>query len=215
MNLSATTFATFEQYRPLALRTEAPLPTTIARLDHAALGLITETGEVVTVAKRIVIYGKSLDDTNKDDGKTLRQNLFEEIGDVCWYLAIADDALQGSLFSHHFKKLVPLRRELVTPIQRLDRASLSLAAATGRIASIVLQLQRFPTTLGTSEVRDLTGSMNSIAQNLVDLCDIAGLNLIDIMNDNIAKLRKRFPNAYSAEAAEARADKGGLSALNS
>jgi hypothetical protein len=35
------------------------------------------------------------------------------------------------------------------------------------------------------------------------------------MDENIAKLQERFPNAYSNAAAEARADKGGLDARNS
>jgi NTP pyrophosphatase (non-canonical NTP hydrolase) len=38
------------------------------------------------------------------------------------------------------------------------------------------------------------------------LCTKAGLDMGDVMARNIAKLRKRYPDGYSAEASKARAD---------
>lgn len=208
------TFQTFAEYQPLALRTEAPLPTTIDRLEHAALGLFTESGEIATPIKRIKIYNKTLDSLNKD-GTSLRANIEEEIGDVCWYLAIGADAIQSGLFTHMLQDIQPLRREGVTEAQRLARASLGLAASVGRFASTVNQLLKRPQSHGSQENRDLHSSMFYIAQELVNICDVTGLNLLFIMRENIAKLQARFPDAFSAEAAEARADKGGLDARNS
>lgn len=208
------TFQTFAEYQPLALRTEAPLPTIIDRLEHAALGLTTESGEIVTPIKRIKIYGKSLDSLDKD-GSSLRAHIEEEIGDVCWYLAIGADAIQSSLFAKLLGDIHPLRREGVTEEQRLARASLSLAGSVGRFASTVHQLVKRPQSHGPRENEDLHASMFYIAQELVNICDVTGLNLLFIMRENIAKLQARFPDAFSAEAAEARADKGGLDARNS
>lgn len=42
-----------------------------------------------------------------------------------------------------------------------------------------------------------------------------GIPMSAMARDNIEKLRKRFPDAYSDAAAEARADKGGLDARSS
>lgn len=53
------------------------------RLLHAAMGMVTETGEFVSELKKHVFYGKDLD----------WLNLFEEIGDLFWYIAVALDAL--------------------------------------------------------------------------------------------------------------------------
>jgi len=82
----------FDAYRWEALRTERkdltePIkllsaPPTV-RLLHAALGLATETGELCDAIKRAVYYGRELD----------RTNVIEELGDLCWYLALAIDAL--------------------------------------------------------------------------------------------------------------------------
>lgn len=53
------------------------------RILHAAMGVSTEAGELLDAVKKYVYYGKKLDETN----------LFEEVGDVFWYLAILADEL--------------------------------------------------------------------------------------------------------------------------
>lgn len=51
-------------------------------LNHAALGIAGESGEVVDLIKKHIIYGKELD----------RATLVEEIGDLLFYLdALVDD----------------------------------------------------------------------------------------------------------------------------
>jgi NTP pyrophosphatase (non-canonical NTP hydrolase) len=67
----------FEQYAPLALRTAKPLERN-AQIEHAQIGILTETGELADAFKRHVIYGKPLDVIN----------LAEEVGDVLWYVAL-------------------------------------------------------------------------------------------------------------------------------
>ena len=58
---------------------------TTLRLLHAGMGLCTEAGEFVDQLKKHIFYGKPLDEIN----------LFEEGGDVSWYLRIAADALKA------------------------------------------------------------------------------------------------------------------------
>jgi hypothetical protein len=66
---------------------------------------------------------------------------------------------------------------------------------------------------------DAVGIVSSSLRNLLEAVDIAcwhiGVPLATICQANIDKLRERFPDAYSNEAAEARADKGGADARNS
>jgi NTP pyrophosphatase (non-canonical NTP hydrolase) len=71
-------------YINAALRTEAPSD---QRLLHAAMGMCTETGELMDALKKHMFYGKPLDGVN----------LSEELGDLFWYIAIACDAL-GTTF---------------------------------------------------------------------------------------------------------------------
>jgi NTP pyrophosphatase (non-canonical NTP hydrolase) len=63
------------------------------RVEHAAMGLVTEAGEVMDALKKTKIYGKPFDPIN----------MKEEIGDVFWYLAIMCDEL-GISFEEVWEK---------------------------------------------------------------------------------------------------------------
>ena len=79
-------------YKKEALRTKSnnygaiserlSMPSTLDLL-HSSLGLCTEASEFADVVKKHIYYGKELDIIN----------LEEELGDICWYMAIAMEAL--------------------------------------------------------------------------------------------------------------------------
>ncbi len=86
---------TATDYTALAIRTESP-PAGAAkrfqdqryvRLLHAGLGMATEVGEFLDPIKKWAFYGKEIDGVN----------LQEEIGDLCWYLAIGIDSINEIL----------------------------------------------------------------------------------------------------------------------
>lgn len=202
-----------ETYVPLALRTEKRLPTPIDRLHHATLGLITETGEFATPIKRVAIYGKDLDSVDEKDSKrrTLRQQACEELGDAMWYLAIAISALGADAAYVEMNAYTAA----LPPIP-LEDLALDLGAEVGRLASVTLFCKR----RGTITAGDrglLTNSLSSVLRLARAACAPANLDMdmAQLMQDNVDKLRARFPDAYSDEAAEARADKGGLGATES
>jgi NTP pyrophosphatase (non-canonical NTP hydrolase) len=70
-----------DDYQHHALRT-APIPKVRIDVDgdllHGAIGVATESGEILDAMKKHYYYGKPLDIVN----------LREEIGDVMWYLAL-------------------------------------------------------------------------------------------------------------------------------
>ncbi len=183
------------QYKALALRTEKPLPTPDARLRHAALGLITETGELVTEIKRFVIYGKPLDDAR-------RKHMAEEIGDAFWYLAISTDVIGTDMFSTY---LADVSMAIGYTSADLERQALILGLTVGKFAAAV----------DSGDGRSVEAVQIAVARALCVVACIIGIPVHDILADNIAKLRERFPDAYSNEAAEARADKDGADARNS
>ena len=204
----------FTDYPALAARTEKPLPTVFERIEHAALGVATETGEIATIIKRIRIYGKTLDsivEKGPDAGKSFRKLIAEEMGDVLWYLPIITREFdpEGEAFSR-----VPMAPSVdISPAYLNDHlASVSrrLTIAAGNIS------QRVEDELtGDPSDVDLIFEVRQILIALVDLAHLIGAELLDIARDNIAKLQARYPEAYSDVAAEARADKGGLDARNS
>lgn len=119
---------TFEQYQFDAGATARLFDTIAENLNHAALGISSESGEFAGIVKRIVIYDKEID-------QDLRLHMIEELGDTLWYIALAAGVL--------------------------------------------------------------------------------GIPLRDIAAANIRKLRERYPDQFTKEAAEARRDKGGKDAFSS
>lgn len=199
-----------QQYVPLALRTEKPFPTAIDRLVHAAIGIDTETGEINTVIKRVAIYGKSLDAIgDKEKNLTFRQCAGEEIGDVAWYIAIAIDAIKADA-----NEIAPFPGLVASPL--LGDLALELSTVSGRFADVILYAKKQGRVeLLPNERIYIMNTLANLLRVLYGACAALGLELGDLLDHNIAKLRERFPDAYSDEAAEARADKGGLDARNS
>lgn len=71
----------------------------IARLLHAAMGLVTESAEFLDALKKHIYYGKTLDTTN----------LKEEIGDITWYERIGIDELETTLESIIYTNIAKLK----------------------------------------------------------------------------------------------------------
>ena len=54
-----------------------------SELIMSALGVAGEAGEYADLIKKVVLHGKSLD----------REHAIKELGDVCWYVALACNCL--------------------------------------------------------------------------------------------------------------------------
>lgn len=78
---------TGNEYQNLALRTARTDLDSTQQLLNGALGLAGESGEVVDAIKKHLFQGHWLD----------RTHLIKELGDICWYLAIAAEALDTDL----------------------------------------------------------------------------------------------------------------------
>ena len=81
----------WKEYQPLANQTASggnfnmdPANSDHFDLAHGVVGISTEAGELLDQWKKHVFYGKGLD----------VQNVREEIGDLCWYIALVTKALK-------------------------------------------------------------------------------------------------------------------------
>lgn len=193
---------TLTQYVLLAIRTEKPLPT-LGRLTHACMGMVTEIGEVVTELKRMAIYGKPLDADRK-------KHILEEIGDVMWYVAILLHALdvEASLFDTTINN-IPATQE-----GKYEALTLRFGTTLGEVC-LAVQLALIHEKVTNGNHNQICSNLETLMKGLRVLAQDCDSTLELAMFDNIEKLRLRFPDAYSNEAAEARADKGGLDARNS
>lgn len=84
-------------------------------LLHAAIGISTESGEILDAFKKHLIYGKELDIIN----------LAEELGDVMWYVAIItrylDDRTLQDILDTNIKKLKARYPEKFSSEKALNR----------------------------------------------------------------------------------------------
>jgi hypothetical protein len=192
-----------QEYVPLAIRTEKPLAI-LERMGHSCMGLITELGEVTTELKRMAIYGKLLDAERK-------VHILEEIGDVMWYLAIMWSVIDADLdqLSSCPKFEPPNHIEGM-----YEATALMLGGYCGQICAITQDVIAH-TNIDEDHYSGIMSSSQMILIGMTLLAEHCGSTIGMAMADNIVKLRVRFPDAYSNEAAEGRADKGGVDARNS
>lgn len=76
----------FEQYQDDAKRTLKRGESQQFDLNHMAMGLCGEAGELVDCIKKHTVYGKPLD----------LDNLAEELGDALWYIANVCNLMEWS-----------------------------------------------------------------------------------------------------------------------
>lgn len=194
------------EYMPLAMRTEKQLPTN-ERLQHGCLGLITEAGEIVTEIKRTEIYKKEL-------SAERMVHICEEIGDIMWYVAIFVNVLEIDASALECQPRMPRPQDGEEDLDKMIVLSMVLAEHIGRVCYGVMKCEM----QGAVTLEDKGHITVSIGM-VLEICRIAAEHcnstLDKCLEDNIAKLRIRYPDAYSDEAAEARADKAGADARNS
>ena len=145
-------------------------------LQHAAMGMITETGELVDNYKRRVVYGKKLDIIN----------LTEEIGDCMWYAALAYDVL-------HQPMEWTLVEEVKEAIDLPEFEQLTMLNAASTVFSGGVVMKEPPD--------ELLAWLNNFMGMLQIYADRHIITLQQAAEANIAKLRKRFPNGFTQHAA--------------
>lgn len=92
----------------------------------------------------------------------------------------------------------------------LVHASLGLATETGEFTSSVKRMARYGKEMTSEMEGHLLEELGDTLWYIALAIEALGKKMEDVADNNIAKLRIRFPDAYSNEAAESRADKGGL-----
>lgn len=187
------------QYQPLAIRTVKWMGSPLADMNHAALGIGSETGELSeTVA---LAWMRMPFDAN---------NLAEEIGDICWYVA-----LMSQVNGWKFEDLIldPATASDMSPALAkavLGRNPVALCLMLAGFSGDILTLVKATVIYG--KVLDdvlLKRKLSLFLTTASLLADIHGFSFEEVaLQGNIDKLRKRYPNAYTNADALARADKG-------
>ena len=193
------------EYQTLAFRTEKPLPIE-GRLQHAVLGICSELGELACLVQQVTYTPFSIN---------LPADFKEELGDICWYLAIifnvceinAEACLRDGEF------VISRQRRLSTwspnySIRDVKGLFAELCQHGGDIADVVKKRVIY-NNRSESTYNELPCIAACMIANIYSMASRLGIEHSDILEHNIAKLRLRYPDKYSDSDALARADKEG------
>jgi NTP pyrophosphatase (non-canonical NTP hydrolase) len=82
--------ATYEEraefYEAFVKQLAKPLGSDTQDILHGCVGCATEAGELLDIAKKIWVYGQTLNTPHKEDGKSNGHHLIEELGDLLFYM---------------------------------------------------------------------------------------------------------------------------------
>lgn len=185
-------------YAAQAMNTEASAEDTPAiRVRHAEMGLFTEAAEIMDALKKFFYYGKAVD----------RQNLLEEIGDVAWYVAIPVNHLELTFADFSPRNhLVSAELSEEDALMLLARRLMQQAAMFSRYAVDLEREGRFDRTSVVSLLGNMIGLLRA-------MCDILDAEFEEVLAGNIAKLKARYPNKFTQEAALTRDTVAEMAAL--
>ena len=102
-----------------AMRTESPnFHQPNPRILHAAIGCVTESGEMLDALKKQMYYGRELDVVN----------VKEEAADILWYLAILFDELGTDFETEQARVIAKLKQRFPEKFTEQDAFSRDLDA---------------------------------------------------------------------------------------
>lgn len=153
----------------------------IDNINHAVLGLFDEAGELAKQYKSNLAYGTNLDMTN----------VKEELGDMMYFLVRLADELQfknTDSLNDKLQKIITDKPEHEGKPSQIDM-----------VFSINTRVGGVYTGLVTNDGPAIVRSIMDLMFNIKIFTVILDVDLSKIMEANIAKLRKRFPEKFETE----------------
>lgn len=175
---------TIEEYRVLAARTLNTEEEPYNLILHMDAGIKGESGELIDILKKHIIYGKEL---NIDA-------VIEEYGDIMWYV-VGKATLQKTHLSG--QNLDKIEEVLEYYEKKLDHIM------TQKHSILSFLVYQSPSLFDS--VFEYIGYVLFLGRLLEN--EYETFNIYDVLTYNIDKLRKRYPDKYSDEDAIKRKDK--------
>lgn len=154
-------------------------------LSHAIFGIVTEAAELLDAIQKTpdVFYADKV-------------NMKEEIGDVCWYLSIAEHHYkEQGIESHIFSKENPYQvqyKGVETFIQQLN-------VAAGELLDVIKRSYYYGKAEDTPEIKDLPCLFNKVFRLCCAIVQFLHIQIEEALEANMKKLRKRFPKKFDTE----------------
>jgi NTP pyrophosphatase (non-canonical NTP hydrolase) len=176
---------TILEYQGLAARTCPDLGTPDLNERHMNLGVVTEIGETLDIFKKFLAYQKPIDIVN----------LGEELADTAWYI-VNKCRFHEVPLDDNFDTVVA---EISTIIKEgmFTEAELPLELKSEALLTVILMTYCGPT----------NNMFNAPIVQLAVLANIAQfyeLDFFQLLTNNIDKLKVRYPEKFTNEAAQNR-----------
>ncbi len=150
-------------------------------LIHAILGIQTQSAQLLQAAKK-----DRIDEIN----------VAEQIGDICWYLAIAY-AHFGTVMNDNYY-VQPKISQAYLNTQINERVA-NLNILSGKLIDILKRSMYYGKGKETPSIKNIESIIDEVWIQCVNLASDIGYNIDDIMNTNINKLKTRFPDKFSTQ----------------
>lgn len=176
---------TILEYQGLAARTCPDLGTPDLNERHMNLGVVTEIGETLDIFKKFLAYQKPIDTVN----------LGEELADIAWYIVNKCRFHQVPL-DDNFNEVIE-EIGVIIKEKMFTESNLPLELKTEALLNVILMTYCGPT----------NNMFNAPIVQLAVLSNIAqfyNLDFFQCLTNNIDKLKVRYPEKFTNDAAQNR-----------
>lgn len=189
------------EYKEQSARTMSPnyFPMSIsAETIHGIVGVVTEAGELMDALKEAIFYDLKFD----------RENVREEIGDVMWYImAIVRPEgwdLENIPYEEQSVRSMSPNYFPMSISTETIRGIMGIVTEAGELMDALKKTMFYGRDIDRDNVRK---RINNIMQYIMVIMRSEGWDLEDIMQENIDKLKIRYPEQFTTELSIKRLDK--------
>lgn len=171
-----------KEYKEFVKQSEKGTLQTLDRINHAMFGMAGEIGECIDCIKKVIFHGHKYDS----------RIFLNELGDFLWYstlFAMCYEEKYEVNLSYFENDLIDMSKHNV---KSENYGRLHLFGIFTDIAGIIVYLKKEE--MFTEHI--LAGIIEEMYCNIEALCYINGINLYDLMDINVKKIRKRYPNGF-------------------
>lgn len=173
------------EYQGLAARTCPNLEGEGVNERHMNLGVITEMGEAMDIFKKFLAYKKPMD----------LVNLGEELADMAWYI-VNKCRFESLLLDDNFDEVLADTKELIEE-RMFTKADLPVELKAEAILTLLLAPYCAPTNNMFSAPIIQLAMLHHVASWF-------DLDFFQCLTNNIEKLKVRYPEKFTEEAAQNR-----------
>lgn len=171
-----------KEYKEFVKQSEKGTLQTLDRINHAIFGMAGEIGECIDCIKKVIFHGHKYDS----------RIFLNELGDFLWYctlFTICYEEKYDKLTSYFENDLIDMSKHNVKS-ENYGRSHLfDIFIDVAGITVNLMKEEMFTKHISVVLIEEMY-------YNIEALCYINGINLYDLMDINVKKIRKRYPNGF-------------------